>query len=63
MLEIKIKEGESIDRALRRYKKKYKQTKIREEVSDKRFFTKPSVIKRRQVLDAIYKQRMRQEEM
>lgn len=63
MLEVKVKDGENIDRALRRYKKKYRQTKIRDEVNDKRYFTKPSVKRRRQILDAVYKQGLRQEEM
>jgi len=63
MLEIKVREGESIDKALRRYKKKYKSTKVRDEVNNKRFFTKPSVKRRREILDAVYKQAQRQKEM
>lgn len=63
MLEVKVKEGENIDRALRRYKKKYRQTKLRDEVNAKRYFTKPSVIRRRQILDAVYKQGLFQDEM
>ena len=43
MLLIKIKEGESIDRALRRYKKKFEKTGILREVRARMYFTKPSV--------------------
>ncbi|MBK9453371.1 MAG: 30S ribosomal protein S21 [Bacteroidetes bacterium] len=43
MLLIKIKENESIDRALRRYKKKFEKTGILREVRGRMYFIKPSV--------------------
>ena len=43
MLLIKIKDGESIDRALRRYKKKFEKTGILREVRYRMYFVKPSV--------------------
>jgi small subunit ribosomal protein S21 len=46
MIIIKVKEGESIDRALRRYKKKFEKTGILKEVRARMYFTKPSVDKR-----------------
>jgi small subunit ribosomal protein S21 len=46
MLLIKIKENESIDRALRRYKKKFEKTGILREVRGRMYFVKPSVANR-----------------
>ena len=57
MLIIEIKEGESIDRALRRYKRKYQQTGIIQELRDRKYFSKPSVKRRSELLKAEYKQK------
>ncbi|MCB0705746.1 MAG: 30S ribosomal protein S21 [Saprospiraceae bacterium] len=56
MLIIEIKEGENIDRALKRYKRKHRNVKVRQELMERKFFTKPSVKRRHQILEAIYKQ-------
>ena len=56
MLIIDVKEGESIDRALKRYKRKHRDTKLRQELMQRKFFTKPSVRRRHEILDAVYKQ-------
>lgn len=61
MLIIERKEGESIERTLRRYKRKYRQTKIREELRRRKSFTKPSVRRRNEILDAIYREEKKQE--
>ncbi|MDP5169084.1 MAG: 30S ribosomal protein S21 [Bacteroidia bacterium] len=42
MIIIKVKEGETIDRALRRYKKKFERTGILKEVRGRMFYKKPS---------------------
>lgn len=57
MILIKIKENESIDRALRRYKKKFEKTGILREVRGRMYFEKPSVEKR----ELMKKARRRQE--
>jgi small subunit ribosomal protein S21 len=57
MLVIEVKEGESIDRALRRYKRKYQQTKLRQELNRRKEFRKPSVQRRHEVLKAEYIQK------
>ena len=57
MIIVPVKEGESIDRALKRYKRKYEKTGV-----VKQQFTKPSVIKRAQLMKAIYVQKLRQAE-
>jgi small subunit ribosomal protein S21 len=42
MLIIKIKDGETIDRALRRYKKKFEKTGVLKEVRSRMYYEKPS---------------------
>jgi small subunit ribosomal protein S21 len=41
MLEVRVKKGESIDRALRRFKKRYKEELIKE-MKKRRHYVKPS---------------------
>ena len=57
MLFIEVKDGESIDRALKRYKRKHQQTKMRRELRSRKEFTKPSVRRRNEKLGAIYRNR------
>lgn len=56
MLIIEIKNGETIDKALRRYKRKSRDTKIIRELRDRKQFTKPSVKRRHERLKAVYKE-------
>ncbi|MEO8934019.1 MAG: 30S ribosomal protein S21 [Xanthomarina sp.] len=62
MIRIEIKEGEKIDRALKRYKKKHRNVKIMQNIRENQFFTKPSVKKRRQMQKASYIQGLRDKE-
>ncbi len=62
MIIVPVKEGESIDRALKRYKRKYEKTGVVKELRARQQFTKPSVIKRAQLMKAIYVQKLRQAE-
>jgi len=55
MLVIDVKDGESIDRALKRYKRKYRDTKIMQEIRGRREYKKPSVQRRNEVLKAQYR--------
>ncbi len=57
MLIIDVKNGESIDQALRRYKRKFQRTQLIKELRRRKEFTKPSVERRNQILKAIYKQK------
>ncbi len=59
MLIIPVKEGESIDRALKRFKRKFDQTKMMREIRSRKEFVKPSVKRRQQILKAKYIQRLR----
>lgn len=63
MLIIPVKEGENIERALKKYKKKYEKTGVVRELRDRQQFTKPSIEKRQQKLKAIYREKMRNEEL
>lgn len=58
MLVIPVKDGESIDRALKKYKRRYDRTGVVRELRSRQQYTKPSVIKRKQRIRAAYKQRM-----
>lgn len=59
MIIVPVKEGESIDRALKKYKRKFEKTGVIKELRDRQQFTKPSVTKRSQRLKAIYVQQLR----
>jgi small subunit ribosomal protein S21 len=58
MLIINIKENESIDKALKRFKKKFEKTGVLRELRSRTAFEKPSVRRRGTVLRAIYKQKL-----
>ncbi len=55
MLIIEVKDGENIDRALKRYKKKHQRTKLIRELRNRKHYLKPSIKRRAEVLKAIYK--------
>ena len=54
MLIIERKEGESIDRALKRYKNKHRRVGIIKEQRRRKEFVKGSVIRRKELLKAVY---------
>ena len=58
MLIIPIKEGENIERALKKYKKKFEKTKVMLQLRGRKQFEKPSITKRQQIIRASYKKRM-----
>lgn len=62
MLIIKLKDGEKIDRALKRYKNKYNKTGVMKELRNRQEFVKKSVKRRQQIKKAIYIQKLRDEE-
>ncbi|MFN3555379.1 MAG: 30S ribosomal protein S21 [Bacteroidales bacterium] len=59
MIIVPIKEGENIDRALKKLKRKFEKTGILKELRERQKFTKPSVINREQRLKAQYIQKLR----
>jgi small subunit ribosomal protein S21 len=62
MIVIPVKEGENIERALKKFKRKFERTGVIKELRGRQAFTKPSVTKRQQKLRAIYIQKLQQEE-
>lgn len=62
MIIVNVKENESIEKALKRFKKKFDKTGAVRELRARQAFTKPSVIRREQVIKAAYKQRMQAED-
>lgn len=55
MIKIEIKAGENIDRALKRYKRKHRNVKLKEELRERKHFTKKSELKRHQLQKAQYR--------
>ena len=62
MLIIPIKDGESIDKALKRYKRKFDRTGVVRELRYRQHFTKASVRRRAQIQKAQYIQHLRDQE-
>ncbi len=62
MLIIEIKDGEPIDKALKRYKRKFQNSGVMRELRTRKEFTKPSVQKRNLKLKAVYREKIRLEE-
>ncbi len=58
MLIIDSKDCENIDKALKKYKKKYEKSRTLNQLRERQAFTKPSVRRRTQVLKAIYRQQV-----
>ncbi len=64
MLIVEIKNGESIDQALKRFKRKFQQTQVVQQLRKRKEFRKPSVTRRTEVLKAVYlEQKKRAEEI
>ena len=58
-LQVKIKKGEHIDKALKRLKKKMLREKIIEEVKNRRYFEKPSQKKQKRIKDQKFQNYLR----
>ncbi|NND93402.1 MAG: 30S ribosomal protein S21 [Flavobacteriales bacterium] len=63
MLVIPVKEGENIERALKRYKKKFDRTGVVRELRRRQVYTKDSVVRREEMKKAAYinEKRLREE--
>ena len=62
MLIIPVKDGENIDRALKRFKRKFDRTGTMRQLRSRQQFTKPSVKRRAQIQKAQYIQQLRDQE-
>ncbi len=56
MIVLERKDGETIDRLLKRYKRKHRQVQTTKQLRERQFFTKPSVKRRKEILSAAYRQ-------
>jgi len=63
MLIIPVKEGENIERALKKYKKKFDKTGTMKELRKRKEFVKDSVVNRQANIRAAYAQRMKSQEI
>ncbi|NLJ83103.1 MAG: 30S ribosomal protein S21 [Bacteroidales bacterium] len=58
MIIVPIKEGENVERALRKLKRKFDKTGVIKELRERQKFTKKSVKRREQLKKAIYIQKL-----
>tara|TARA_Y100000356_G_scaffold84312_1_gene70165 strand:- start:527 stop:721 length:195 start_codon:yes stop_codon:yes gene_type:complete len=59
MLIVKVKKGQKIEQALKQMKRKFRDTGVLKELRKRQEFTKPSVIRRREIQKAQYIQKLR----
>lgn len=59
MIIVNVKENESIDKALKRFKKKFEKTGVLKELRARTSFEKPSVRRRNQIIRAVYREQQR----
>ncbi len=62
MIVVPVKEGENIEKALKKFKRKFEKTGVIKELRARQQFEKPSVLKRQQKIHAIYVQQLRRAE-
>ena len=58
MIQVNVKENESIERALKRFKKKFEKAGVIKELRGRQHFVKPSIKKRQEVIRAAYREKM-----
>ena len=63
MIVIPVKEGENIERALKKFKRKFEKTGVIKELRERQAYTKPSVKKRQVKKKAIYIQKIQEEDI
>ncbi len=60
MLIVQVKEGETLEKALKKFKKKFEKTGVVKQLRERQKFTKPSIKNRQTVIKAVYKQKLQQ---
>ena len=63
MIVIPIKEGENIERSLKKFKRKFEKTGVMKELRNRKAYKKPSIVNREQKMKAVYKQRLFEAEL
>ncbi|MCH5327034.1 MAG: 30S ribosomal protein S21 [Duncaniella sp.] len=59
MIIVQVKEGENIEKALKKFKRKFERTGIVRELRSRQAFEKPSVTNRKKMMKAVYVQQLR----
>lgn len=59
MIIVPVKEGENIEKALKKFKRKFERTGIVKELRSRQAFEKPSVTNRKKMMKAVYVQQLR----
>jgi small subunit ribosomal protein S21 len=62
MIVVPVKEGENIEKALKKLKRKFEKTGVIKELRSRQQFNKPSVVRRLNKEHAIYVQKLQQSE-
>ncbi len=62
MIVVPVKEGENIEKALKKFKRKFEKTGVMKELRGRQQYDKPSVIKRLKKEHAVYIQKLQQVE-
>lgn len=62
MIIVPVKDGENIERALKKFKRKFEKTGVIKELRSRQQYNKPSVLKRLKMEKAIYVQKLRNAE-
>lgn len=63
MIIVNVKENESIDKALKRFKKKFEKTGVLKELRARSYYEKKSVERRNEIIRAAYRERMKKQEI
>jgi small subunit ribosomal protein S21 len=58
MIVVPVKEGENIEKALKKFKRKFEKTGVVKELRSRQAFEKPSVTNRKKMMRAIYVQQL-----
>ncbi len=62
MIIVQVKDGESIEKALKKFKRKFEKTGVVRELRSRQAFEKPSVTNRKKMMKAVYVQQLRSNE-
>ncbi|MDR2834856.1 MAG: 30S ribosomal protein S21 [Bacteroidales bacterium] len=62
MIIVQVKDGEQLDKSLKKFKKKFEKTGVVKELRRRQSFEKPSITQRQGKLHAIYVQQLRQQQ-
>ena len=60
MIIVPVKEGENIEKALKKFKRKFEKTGVVKELRNRQAFEKPSVTIRKKMMRASYIQKLQQ---